>query len=204
MNSPETDKPRGVYFATDDHAGLARRAVGGLIDLAALWVTWNLVYAAWYVARTAFDLPAPVGLPVAAFLLLCWAYLAPLKRSRLRTLGYRLTGVRVVDLRGRPPSLLAMTIRYASFSMTQIALVDLLWIPTNPSRQKIGDVVAGTYVVRARAVPAGSGPLVSATSCLLTNCFFHREVRRPAPPDGPRGRTRTRSGSDPRGTPEPR
>ena len=116
----------------------------------------------------------PFWLPI------CYLYLAPLKASRLRTVGYRLMGLRVVDLQGRRPGWVRMTIRLVAMSFGSLWWVlDLFWMCGQSDRRKISDLYAGTYVVRVNAAPEGRGAVGLGFYGIFTYFFVFREVLRP-------------------------
>ncbi len=90
--------------------------------------------------------------------ILAYLYLSVLKASELRTPGYWLTGLRIVDLKGRRPSLARMTFRLVFWILGPIhPLYDLLYVSNDGQRQTLRDRLVGTYVVRRSAEPAGRG-----------------------------------------------
>lgn len=145
-----------------------------LVDIPALLV---LIVATWIALGALF--PDRVGV-AAQFLVaavLTFLYLAPLKRSRFRTLGYRLTGVRIVDVRGCVPSLASLTLRLGFVMFGPLnPLLDLLWIPSDRHRQALRDKFAHTYVVRVRAKPAGSAPIKFCPYFAFGWSFLFQEV----------------------------
>jgi uncharacterized RDD family membrane protein YckC len=171
------DPRMGVHFPRAAHAGPLRRCVILLIDLAVVLLL--AVFAA------AADLAISGGETTAVFpctwLLACYAYLVPLE-ARVGTLGFVLTGTKIVDLHGRPPSLGRMTLRLllAAFWLNQLfLLIDLLWLAENDHRQTIRDLLAGTYVVRKSAAPSGGGKVASVYYFLFSLALRVREVQRP-------------------------
>ncbi len=152
---------RAVCFDRRDYAGPVRRAVIVCIDFVAaivlsVGVLIGVLYV-WFVRHPQSDLPAQAlwVLPGVAYI-----YLTLLKRSRIRTLGYILMGVRVVDIRGGRPSLLQMTVRMAPLLPVPWSLLfDLGWILDEPQRQTLRDKWAGTLVVRRKAKPIGTAPI---------------------------------------------
>jgi len=157
---------RAVCFDRRDYAGPVRRAIIICIDavtvivlsaavLSGIWSVWPARYRA-----GDLTLEAVWTMPIVAYF-----YLAVLKRSRIRTLGYVLTGVRIVNIEGKRPSLLRMTIRMAPvFPLQFVALpwsllFDLGWMVDEPQRQTLRDKWAGTFVVRRKAVPVGTAPV---------------------------------------------
>jgi len=55
-------------------------------------------------------------------------------------------------------------------------LVDLVWLSGDPHRQAIRDKVAGTYVVRRKAVPIGAGKVIRHQYSMLGCNFLCREI----------------------------
>src|SRR5262249_5097158 len=118
---------------------------------------------------------------VCAWLLFCYAYLVPLEAC-VGTLGFVLTGTKIVDLHGRPPSWGRMTLRLllCAFWLNNLCLlIDLLWFAENDHRQTIRDLVAGTYVVRKSAAPSGDGKVAFVYYFLFGLALRVREVQRP-------------------------
>jgi uncharacterized RDD family membrane protein YckC len=177
---PPDKRPDGVYFSPGDYAGFVRRVAAGVVDVVALWVIWLALAFAWWLTEPELSLEG-------AFVLACYLYLAPLKASRARTLGYRLAGLRVVDLYGRRPSLARMTLRCLPLMVgAGFWLTDLLWMFGERERRKLTDLLAGTYVVRAGVEAAGNGPVVAAYYDAFGYFLVFGEVRRAAGAERPR------------------
>ena len=67
-----------------------------------------------------------------------------------RTLGQRLLSLRIVDVRGRQPSVLRTGLRtFAQLVGTLAAALGPLWSAVDSERRALHDLVAGTYVVRS-------------------------------------------------------
>lgn len=186
MTTPlHVDGRDGVYFPPHDHAGFWRRVVCAAVDGAVLLAAWAGLFNVWVGMQPSPGFTGPTLL--AAWLALAFLYTGPLKASPLRTLGYRAAGVTVIDLYGRRPSLPRMAVRSALYLIgTGFWLIDLVWTLGNAERRKLSDVIAGTYVVRAGAQPAGHGPVVPAIYCVLSYMIVYGEVRRPVQPERPR------------------
>ncbi|MEM1227338.1 MAG: RDD family protein [Planctomycetota bacterium] len=120
----------GVFFQQSDYGGLVRRCLAMLIDSIVLYVTAMVIWAV--LVMLLWD-PQTGWVPYPLFLALwgavAWVYLTVVKRSRWRTIGYRLTGLRIVSLTGGHPSLAAMTIRFllSTFGPFSVFL-DLIWL----------------------------------------------------------------------------
>jgi uncharacterized RDD family membrane protein YckC len=154
-------RAEGVYFARSDVAGLGRRLVADCIDATFLLVFWAVLINVWL--AVGYQRGIAAGWAWVGWLLACLLFLGPLKRSWLRTPGYRVAGVRVVDLRGGPPTLLAMAARSALYlAGFYFILFDFVWFLLSRRRRKMTDMFAGTYVVRSGAHPQGRGLLVPA------------------------------------------
>lgn len=144
-----------VYFDRRDYAGPIRRMIILGIDIVAVF---GLVLAVGtgflYCVRLRTD--SPVGHAILPMLLTAYLYLTLVQRSRIGTLGYWLAGVRIVNIHGRRPSLLQMTVRLIPLLPVPWSLLfDLGWMLDEPTRQTLRDKWAGTYVVRRRARPIG-------------------------------------------------
>jgi uncharacterized RDD family membrane protein YckC len=138
-----THKPTlgvGVYFAKGDYAGILRRLLALCVDLGVVL----LMGVALGVAAKVVDAdPSP---ELSRRLTWTWLgleflYLAVIKPSRIRSVGYRLTGTRIVTLRGERPSVLRMTFRL------------LLWLlgPFNLVYDLTALSEEATYITRPRS-----------------------------------------------------
>jgi hypothetical protein len=105
-----------------------------------------------------------------------------LKQSSVGTVGYRIAGVRIVGLDGRPPSWLSMAVRLLFLLLGPFMLViDLVWISADKHRQSLRDKFGNTYVVKRTAEPVGAGNIVHCAYDILGFSFSFREVEA-APP----------------------
>jgi uncharacterized RDD family membrane protein YckC len=158
-DNPET--PRAVCFDRRDYAGPLTRVVILCLDLIALILLTILVLfaiAAFWVIRYDEDNVPPQTVWV--ILAPAYLYLTVLQWSKIRTLGYILTGMRIVGIQGGKPSLLQMTVRLIPLLPVPWSLLfDLGWIIDEPHRQTLRDKWAGTFVVRQNAVPIGTAPI---------------------------------------------
>lgn len=146
---------KAAYFDEKDYAGPIRRVVILGIDIVALIGLSFAVAAGMFFCRP----PGTVDLPASTLplvLLASYIYLTLVQRSRIGSLGYLLTGVRIVDIEGRRPSLLRMTVRLIPLLPVPWSLLfDLGWMLDDPNRQTLRDKWAGTFVVRRKARPLG-------------------------------------------------
>lgn len=105
-----------------------------------------------------------------------YSYFVVLKRSKFRTLGYRLGRVKIVDLDGQVPSYQTLSLRSAFGLIGPLNWLDLIWLFNDTHGQALRDKFAGTYVVKNDAQPAGEGRIVFRLyEIALYNCIF-REV----------------------------
>ena len=173
----------GVYYVREDGAGIWRRLLALGIDAVVVLVAITIVGLALDI------LPGSVAWPLfgAVVLALPVTYLVLLRRSPVGTLGYALMGLRVVDLQGERPSLLVMTYRFSLAALFLIlafgaalplSILDFAWSCGDPFRQTLHDKLAGTYVIRKQAQPAGRGA-VGVVACGIMGYFLlFREVAR--------------------------
>jgi uncharacterized RDD family membrane protein YckC len=151
----DTSLGTGVYFAPDDYVGIIRRVIIMTVDLAVL-VGVYILFAAAFIAM-ADDLNGTFILIYIAF---AWVYLTVLKASRIRTVAYWLTGSRILNLRGKRPSVFRMTFRELLWAIGPFNfLLDLLWSGIDDDRQTLRDRFAGTCVVKRRAESMGTAEI---------------------------------------------
>jgi uncharacterized RDD family membrane protein YckC len=135
-------------------APLSRRLVGGLIDLAPLvggFVAANVVFARSgqkFAAHLTIDSPefAFICAGLATYLLLATV----MELLTGRSLGKLVAGTKVAALDGRRPIASAVLIRNL-LRIADLAVFPLGFILLSPLRQRLGDMAAGTIVVRSDA-----------------------------------------------------
>jgi uncharacterized RDD family membrane protein YckC len=179
---------RAVCFDRRDYAGPVRRVTIVGIDLVTAVVLFLVVLGGiWYVWLLQYpqgDLPPE---PMWAALAVVYAYFTSLKRSRIRTLGYILTAVRIIDIRGGRPCLLQMTLRMVPLMPIPWSfLFDLGWVVDEPQRQTLRDKWAGTFVVRRKAKPVATAPIRYWRIGLCGIFLIYPEVGRPETSAQPR------------------
>ena len=86
-----------------------------------------------------------------------YAYLTVMKASRIRALGYRLIGAKMLAFRGERPSILRMTLRL--FLWVLFNVKDLIWAGIDRHQQSLRDRYAGTCVVKVNAIAVGEAPI---------------------------------------------
>ncbi len=190
MNSDLED---GVYYETKDYGSLSRRVFAVTVDgivliLVSLLIAWIWSY---FAESPKLDAAVQYGwLSIALinpFYFLCcpllsYIYMTVVKATKLQTLGYRLTDLRVVNLRGIRPSIFQMTWRFILLALGPIDLiVDLIWLSGDENRQTIRDKIAATYVIRSEAVPIGTGIIVRKNYFLLGWSWIFQEVEKSRP-----------------------
>ena len=149
---------RGVFYEQQDYAGLWRRILAWAVDLAfMLFILGGYCYLNFY-----FFNDQIMAFKVSFFgsLLIAYIYLAFLKSSKLKTLGFRVADVKIVDLYGNKPSWSTMSTRFMLLAIGPFSLIiDLLWVTGEPTKQTLRDKYIGTYVVRNSSEPKGTGKL---------------------------------------------
>ena len=173
-----TQRPRdrslgdGVYYRAEDYIGLGPRLLILLIDGIVLVAILFTLIVAWVVAGGEAD--RTFGWTVVASI---WLYSVPLKRSRFRTLGYHLTGVKLVTLRGERPSLFMLTFRSLLWLLGPFNLLfDLMWCSADDDRQTMRDRFSGMCLVRNDATPVGAGEIHLAYFTALTYTLAYQRV----------------------------
>jgi uncharacterized RDD family membrane protein YckC len=164
------DTATGVYFRKQDYAGVWRRLLTDTVDSA-----------------TAIGLCAVASIPVwnvgskdvlfAIWAAVFFSYFVLLKRSRFRTVGYRITGVRIVGFDGERPGLWPLTLRLIFMVLGPLNyFMDILWVSSDPHKQALRDKFAHTYVVRKDAAPAGTGKLIFRYYHIFGYNYLFREI----------------------------
>ena len=167
-------KDMGVYYAHRDLPGFFRRLFVLVVDLVVVFLVVIVVM----LLAAAFGLTERIA--KFASLAFAWAYLAGLKAGSKGTVGYRLAGVQLVNLQGRPAGLLCSTYRFLLLFIGPLHLVfDLLWLTTDPNRQTLRDKLTATCVVRRGSTPVARARLVHPTYFIATMAFALPEVKRP-------------------------
>jgi uncharacterized RDD family membrane protein YckC len=181
---PSVDIGPFVY-RREDYVGTIRHLVIIAVDLAVIvFVVFPLGIVPAIVAESMSiraDTFAVIG-P----LFLTWLYLTVLKPSRIRSLGYWVTGSKIVTIYGEKPSTLRMTIRLAAtifwFSLPLgTFLVDFMWPTVDEERQMLRDLYCGTRIIRNRATPIAQGRIVqsfyTAMGYSLTYSSVYKEAK---------------------------
>lgn len=164
----------GVYFAPEDYIGFLRRIVIFMVDAAVLV---GLMFAFAFLSVFVFDDYFADESGESLFWIwyfFVWVYLTILKASRIRTVGYWVTGARILTLRGTKPSVFRMTYRfllnlYSPFNL----LFDLMWVGVDQDQQSLTDRFSGTCVVRKNAQPAGRSEIHFSYYTALCFCYFY-------------------------------
>ncbi len=139
-----------------DLAGAGNRGFAAVVDVVVAGLLLAGMIALWSVVQAAVGpvlLRPLAGLAVLIALLIAWAYFVLLEWLwEGRTLGKRLFGLRVISADGSPASFTAVLIRnlvrVVDFLPAFYGLGLLAVVATSRS-QRLGDVAAGTFVVRA-------------------------------------------------------
>ena len=154
-----TDSRTGVYFDRRDYATLSHRLLAGVIDGCLVGTTglMALVVASLASSLGARSAILALGLAHLAFVFL---YFTIVLRSRFRTAGLRIAGLKVVSVDGGRPSVWSLGSRLIVMAAPGILLADLWWMLSTAERQTLRDRLAGCYVVRADAAPLGRGVLM--------------------------------------------
>lgn len=188
--SDADETERGVYYNERDYASLPVRFLVAGVDLAvialfAFLVSWiwsfraeppnmRSIYRFGWTAAAVFY-PAYYWIVTGS----AYVYLTAMKRSNFKTLGYRIFGIKVVNLKGTRPSMPAMSWRFILLTFGPLdVLADLLWLGGEETRQTIRDKFAGTYVIKASAVPAGTGRIVYERYNFMGFAMIFKNIKR--------------------------
>ena len=153
MGRLEVETPDHVMLRYD-LAGGGNRGFAALVDVVAATLIFVGMFALWLFLQDTFRLArALTGVMLMLAFLIAWSYFIVLEWLwEGRTLGKRIYGLRVITADGSPAPFTAVLIR------NLIRVVDflpafyglgLLAIVATPRSQRLGDIAAGTFVVRA-------------------------------------------------------
>jgi uncharacterized RDD family membrane protein YckC len=162
---------RGVYYRRADHASIPVRWMACAVDLICFSVMWLAIVAA------AAVLGLGGGVMALGMIALTYAYFVALRALVGGTLGYLIFGIRAVGLDGNRARWWPLTVRLAYSVLGPLAWTgEALWLIRNGRGRGLRDYLAGTYVVKAGARPAGSGPVEFRHYHILMVNFLAREV----------------------------
>lgn len=174
----------GVYYRRDDYASFLRRLTANLIDVVVLYFAMVVLavvldYFYYNLGVISLSYGAFTCFIFAVICLVPWGYLTICKASSLRTLGYRVAGLKIVTLAGQSVPWYQMSFRlflwmFGPFSM----FLDSVWVFTDEARQSCRDCYCGTLVVRNRAVPQGTAPIILTLYNVLGMTLIYKRTKR--------------------------
>ncbi len=166
----------GVIFDKREFAGLIKRVVIAVVDLLVIFViSAAVLFISDYMV---YDTETYFKFNFFFTLIFSVWYLAFLKRSKFGTLGYLLTGVKIVDLKGRKPSIFTMALRVFLLLIGPFELIiDIMWLTSEITKQTLRDKFVGTYVVNKTALPVGNGKLRNVTLGFMGWNLMYREIK---------------------------
>jgi len=168
-------KKKGVFYKAQDYANLWKRSLSWLIDLTVLLLLAGaLCYCSFYLIEE-----EELALKISFFgsVFVSYVYLAILKSSEIRTLGFRISDIKIVNLYGDKPSWATMLVRFLLLSVGPFELiVDILWLTGEPTKQTLRDKYMGTYVIKNHSKPCGTGFLRNVSLDFLGWHLIFREV----------------------------
>jgi uncharacterized RDD family membrane protein YckC len=154
------ETPEGVVLRFE-LAGPGTRILAAALDALLFWLTFAAL--ALFLSLVGLVVGVVLLLTGAILLLVAYSFLFSLALGG-RTPGKLWTGIRVCDAQGFAPRTSQLLLRalFVPLEMFLILPVPLVWIliATTPRRQRLGDLVAGTLVLRDRAprVPREPAP----------------------------------------------
>ncbi|MCZ6596779.1 MAG: RDD family protein [Planctomycetota bacterium] len=171
MPALEVETPEGVTLRYE-LAGAGARAAAGLVDLFLIFAVW-LLGCAFFLLVSVLDESGVTGFFFG--LLIGGALLIPALYQiawgifwQGQSPGKRLLGLRVTDAHGYPASALQHVLRGIFFPLEALLLsvlfpVGLVVITATERRQRLGDLVAGTVVLRDRPPAESAEPFPRST-----------------------------------------
>ena len=97
----------------------------------------------------------------------------------MRTIGYRIMKIRIVNLQGEKPKFYMMLYRFLLGALAPFNLIfDILWLVDDDNKQSMRDKFAGTYVIKQNAKPSGSNVISAENLLVMTNNLWFKAVKR--------------------------
>lgn len=147
----ETSSPAAPIAAADNILGI--RIVAGIIDVIVLAVLGGVMSALFGESEAdgssfSFNLS---GLPFVIYVVLVFAYYFLMEKATGQTIGKKVMGIKVVSLDGAltPQKVAIRTILRIIDGLPFLYLVGTVVAATSSKHQRVGDMAAGTTVVRA-------------------------------------------------------
>ena len=167
-------RDRCAIYRSTDYASSGVRLGILLIDGVAI-ALFLLVVSGLTVAATPVSPASPIIIIISVGLqqLAAFTYVTLLKRSSIRTLGYRAFGFKVVALDGTQPSPWAMFTRTSLWFLLN-PLINVMSFGQGQRGQFLSDLVAGTLVVRLESTPVCDVPLRCDLLFILRHTFLVR------------------------------
>ena len=176
----ETSQEQAKYFKRDDYAGFIRRSIIIVLDIAVLWGLW---FAMAYAKYFSTDYDPDYKITLCSWYAFVALYLTVIKKT-IGTVGYRVMDVKIVDHRGKSPSIWRMLLRFLLLILGPFhPIIDLVWLSGDYRKQALRDKFTGVYVVRRNASPVGTGVVVAVTYHFLGLAIMCLEIE-PGPRDG--------------------
>ena len=157
----ELESDIGIYYHEDDYASFSRRIIAAIIDISVIILFSSMILLFTRVLNDQINIKSSYLFLISLTLV----YFTFFKRSKLRTIGYILTRIKIVDLSGSKPSLYNMFMRV----ILLIAGPDdysksIELVKIEKTKQSLRDKYLGNYVVNVNAKPIGSGPIITVAN----------------------------------------
>jgi uncharacterized RDD family membrane protein YckC len=142
----DEDSAFGVYFSQKDYASLLQRFLIIGIDTAvllAIFIILIIIGLSIGNPNRGFDPAHIIGVMVP----ISYLYLAIYKRTDQSTIGYRVLGVKTINLEGKRPSIWQMTLRFSILFFGSFNFfVDILWLTGEENKQTLRDKMFGILI----------------------------------------------------------
>ncbi|HEX6237805.1 MAG TPA: RDD family protein [Acidimicrobiales bacterium] len=161
--SPSIVTPEAVVLDVE-RAGVASRTLAAVIDLVALGLVWLVLFLAVVAVADQLGGVGSAIVYVLASVLLVVAWFAGFESlMEGRTPGKAALGLRVVSADGTPvrfqQTLLRAAMGFVDFLLIPFGVVAIVGVLLSRRDQRLGDMAAGTFVVRERSVGHGVAPV---------------------------------------------
>jgi uncharacterized RDD family membrane protein YckC len=130
-------------------APIGWRILSGFIDFLSFWIM-GFIMGMFFgkLEQTVTGIGVSISGTSAFILFLLWFPLIPISEGLTgQTLGKRICNIKVIRLNSAPTNILLSLLRHFFDVIDLIIFIGIILIATTKKRQRIGDLVTGTYVV---------------------------------------------------------
>lgn len=156
------DVKTGPLYRTCDYAGFLRRTAATVLDVLIIVTLWIAGAGLWSIlAPNVWNTTAGQAGVLLAMYGFAFVYVFGWRFFPNGTPGYRIMRIRYAYvLEGRPPVSAVLLRSLSAVLLMWVLAIDYIWILFDDRKQAWHDKISGFYVVKRRAEPVGTAPVV--------------------------------------------